>query len=182
MSELPLIYAFDGVVLLRGPNLLVFYELHPPFRVKNMHLKEWKNIARCEKRCCMNECCQIKNQFWFRCQTLWPYHVQSISSRPITEVKQCRAWLKLGWETAWEHKLLLPFRLNSEMNKQLNVLFYCFQPANSTSAFLSTGKWTFFGESCNFFKRPNWSLLGDSHAKQCENHQKSSMWRHFWPF
>ena len=36
-----------------------------------------------------------------------PYHVENTSSRPITEVKQRWAWLVLGWETAWEHQVLL---------------------------------------------------------------------------
>ena len=29
-----------------------------------------------------------------------PYHVENIGSRPITEVKQRRAWLVLRWVTA----------------------------------------------------------------------------------
>ena len=36
-----------------------------------------------------------------------PYHVKSTGSRPITEVKQRRARLVLGWVTAWEHRVLL---------------------------------------------------------------------------
>ena len=36
-----------------------------------------------------------------------PYHVESTGSRPITEDKQRRAWLVLGWVTAWEHRVLL---------------------------------------------------------------------------
>ena len=35
-----------------------------------------------------------------------PYHVKYIGSRPITEVKQRRAWLVLRWVTAWEHHVL----------------------------------------------------------------------------
>jgi hypothetical protein len=34
---------------------------------------------------------------------LRPYHVESTSSRPITEVKQHWAKLVLGWVTAWEY-------------------------------------------------------------------------------
>jgi hypothetical protein len=34
---------------------------------------------------------------------LGPYHVESTGSRPITEVKQRRARLVLGWVTAWEY-------------------------------------------------------------------------------
>ena len=37
---------------------------------------------------------------------LRPYHVESTSSRPITEVKQRRARLVLGWVTAWEYRVL----------------------------------------------------------------------------
>ena len=36
-------------------------------------------------------------------QCVGPYHVESTSSRPITEVKQHRAALVLGWVTAWEY-------------------------------------------------------------------------------
>ena len=36
-----------------------------------------------------------------------PYHVENTSSRPITEVKQHRARLVLGWVTAWEHRVPL---------------------------------------------------------------------------
>ena len=36
-----------------------------------------------------------------------PYHVEHTGSRPITEVKQRRAGLVLGWVTAWEHLVLL---------------------------------------------------------------------------
>ena len=34
-----------------------------------------------------------------------------VGSRPITEGKQHRAWLVLGWETAWEHQVLYFFCL-----------------------------------------------------------------------
>ena len=37
---------------------------------------------------------------------LRPYHVENTGSRPITEVKQRRAWLVLRWVTAWEHHVL----------------------------------------------------------------------------
>ena len=45
----------------------------------------------------------------FLCQR--PYHAERTGSRPITEVKQRRARLVLGWETAWEHRVLLAFFL-----------------------------------------------------------------------
>ena len=38
-----------------------------------------------------------------------PYHVEHTSSRPNTEVKQHWARIVLGWETAWEHRVLLAF-------------------------------------------------------------------------
>ena len=38
-------------------------------------------------------------------QCLRPYHVENTGSRPITEVKQRRAWLVLGWVTAWEYQV-----------------------------------------------------------------------------
>ena len=37
---------------------------------------------------------------------LRPYYVESTGSRPITEVKQRRARLVLGWVTAWEYRVL----------------------------------------------------------------------------
>ena len=42
---------------------------------------------------------------------LWqrPYHAEITGSRPITEVKQHRARLVLGWVTAWEPRVLLSF-------------------------------------------------------------------------
>ena len=49
---------------------------------------------------------QVQEHFCFRYQWLQPYHVECAGSRPITEVKQRRAWLVLGWETAWEHQVL----------------------------------------------------------------------------
>jgi hypothetical protein len=39
----------------------------------------------------------------FKC--LRPYHVENTGSRPITEVKQRRARLVLGWVTAWEYRV-----------------------------------------------------------------------------
>ena len=37
---------------------------------------------------------------------LRPYHVENTTSRPICHVKQRRAWLVLGSETAWESQVL----------------------------------------------------------------------------
>ena len=41
-----------------------------------------------------------------RNKCLRPYLVEHTSSRPITEVKQLRARLVLGWVTAWEYRVL----------------------------------------------------------------------------
>ena len=43
------------------------------------------------------------------CRCVRPYHVENTGSRPITEVKQRRAWLVLRWVTAWEHHVLYTF-------------------------------------------------------------------------
>ena len=55
----------------------------------------------------------IKSRSWWGIFTYIsrqrPYHVEYTSSRSITEVKQRRARLVLGWETAWEHRVLLAF-------------------------------------------------------------------------
>ena len=40
------------------------------------------------------------------CYCLRPYHAEYTGSRLITEVKQRRAWLVLGWVTAWESQVL----------------------------------------------------------------------------
>ena len=37
---------------------------------------------------------------------LRPYHPEHARSRLISEAKQGRAWLVLGWETAWEYQVL----------------------------------------------------------------------------
>ena len=41
---------------------------------------------------------------------LWPYHPKCNSSHPISEAKQSRAWLGLGWEIAWEYQVPWAFR------------------------------------------------------------------------
>ena len=37
---------------------------------------------------------------------LRPHHPQRARSRLISEAQQGRAWLVLGWETAWEYRVL----------------------------------------------------------------------------
>ena len=63
-----------------------------------------------------------------------PYHVENTGSRPITEVKQRRARLVLGWVTAWEHRVLLAtffffFLTDSTLNLPLFV--HLFLPAEA---------------------------------------------------
>ena len=47
-----------------------------------------------------------KIHFLTLCYCLRPYHAEYTGSRLITEVKQRRAWLVLGWVTAWESQVL----------------------------------------------------------------------------
>jgi hypothetical protein len=47
----------------------------------------------------------IKAQIKMFDQCLGSYHVECTGSRPITEVKQRRARLVLGWVTAWEYRV-----------------------------------------------------------------------------
>ena len=49
------------------------------------------------------ECIFVETDIDACTNCLGPYHVESTSSRPITEVKQHRAALVLGWVTAWEY-------------------------------------------------------------------------------
>ena len=61
-----------------------------------------------------------------------PYHVENTGSRPITEVKQRRARLVLGWVTAWEHRVQLAssflffFFKRQEIDKELYIFGECY--------------------------------------------------------
>ena len=46
-----------------------------------------------------------KIHFLTLCYCLRPYHAEYTGSRLITEVKQRRARLVLGWVTAWEYRV-----------------------------------------------------------------------------
>ncbi len=46
-----------------------------------------------------------KNKIFIENSCLGSYHVECTGSRPITEVKQRRARLVLGWVTAWEYRV-----------------------------------------------------------------------------
>ena len=67
-----------------------------------------KNYGR-TLTCCgqpLNSCEGLTEILLFRpSYRLRPYHVESTGSRPITEVKQRRARLVLGWVTAWEYRV-----------------------------------------------------------------------------
>ena len=55
---------------------------------------------------CLANDCELIDLARFSCvPRLRPYHVESTGSRPITEVKQRRARLVLGWVTAWEYRV-----------------------------------------------------------------------------
>ena len=60
----------------------------------NRHHLAWCSTKRFPTHC---ELCQR------------PYQAEWNGSRQITEVKQRWAWIVLGWETAWEHQVLLTF-------------------------------------------------------------------------
>ena len=46
---------------------------------------------------------------FYQCQSHRPYHLEHTASRPLSEVKQGRARLVLGWETAWENWVSMAF-------------------------------------------------------------------------
>ena len=48
---------------------------------------------------------EFKSKIKMLNECLGPYHVECTGSRPITEVKQRRARLVLGWVTAWEYRV-----------------------------------------------------------------------------
>ena len=47
----------------------------------------------------------VRFEFQLEYVCLGSYHVECTGSRPITEVKQRRARLVLGWVTAWEYRV-----------------------------------------------------------------------------
>src|SRR5512137_927544 len=61
-----------------------------------------------EEMSCSN--CKEKKVHLGHCQ--WPYHTESAGSHLNTKVKQCWAWLVLGWETTWELQVPLTFCFN----------------------------------------------------------------------
>ena len=62
---------------------------------------------------------------WHQC--LRPYHVESTSSRPITEVKQHWAKLVLGWVTAWEYLVSQAFTFFSIPSKKNEIMHISWQ-------------------------------------------------------
>ena len=69
----------------------------------------WLSVCLCV---CLPVCLHVPSHVSFMRPTLAgsnclrPYHTEHARSRPISEAKQCRAWLVLGWETAWEYQVL----------------------------------------------------------------------------
>src|SRR4029434_1365797 len=71
------------------------------------------SVCLCVCLCvCLPVCLHVPSHVSFMRPTLSgsnclrPYHTEHARSRPISEAKQCRAWLVLGWETAWEYQVL----------------------------------------------------------------------------
>ena len=91
------------------------YALSPPTRVKYMG---WKgNVSKVwALSVCHNVDISLSPDEWAAhwlyivyqegSLRLRPYQPEYARSRPISEAKQGRAWLVLGWETAWEYQVL----------------------------------------------------------------------------
>ena len=87
-----------------------------------------------------------------------PYHVESTGSRPITEIKQRRARLVLGWVTAWEHRVLLasmfwPFFLFSFFVVVVSDVSPSVQTAWQCDVFFSSVLFFFSFSCCLFLKK-----------------------------
>ena len=67
-----------------------------------------------------------------------PYHAEHTSSRPITEVKQHWARIVLGWETAWEHRVLLAFYFASIYLKTAKTAYFGSAPLPNEADLLKT--------------------------------------------
>ena len=123
----------------------------------------------------------IYNTFLTRIFSQRPYHAECTSSRPITEVKQHWALLVLGWETAWEHRVLLAFcnftcrsfyslnviniiiRLRVVLSRPANCAVLCLIFGSSTSAsFLLRRYQSFHHHHCHH--HPQQPLTLPSHA------------------
>ena len=82
----PYLHSFKAVAVAQG-MMLDKEDLTQCLAAEILGVEEWHPCAK-ESEC------------------LRPYHVENTRSRPITEVKQRRARLVLGWETAWEYRVL----------------------------------------------------------------------------
>src|SRR4029434_6458135 len=74
------------------------------------------SVCLCVCLCvCLPACLHVPSHVSFMRPTLSgsnclrPYHTEHARSRPLSEAKQCRAWLVLGWEIAWEYQVLQAF-------------------------------------------------------------------------
>ena len=50
--------------------------------------------------------CPVVELLGYMVVCLQPYQPEGARSRLISEAKQGRAWLVLGWETTWEYRVL----------------------------------------------------------------------------
>ena len=72
-----------------------------------MNLMRFVSLVQFEGN--LNYCWHINIQKLWRNISQLPYHVEYTGSRLITKVKEHWAWVVLGWETTWEHQVLLAF-------------------------------------------------------------------------
>ena len=91
-------------------------DIHPALHLNNtytLHIHKYTYTTHYFKCAWKRKSCfrllldKAKSKFLYLRQR--PYHVESTSSRPITEVKQRWARLVLGWVTAWEPRVPLAF-------------------------------------------------------------------------
>ena len=61
----------------------------------------------------------------FHC-CLRSFHVEYTRSRPITEVKQHRARLVLGWVTAWEYRVSKASHFASDHRTFANIYYQAY--------------------------------------------------------
>ena len=85
-----------------GRSVSVLLSLFSPVRNVSLQTSD-RNCVRKDVKCVRP---LLKRPFSCMCNRLRPYHSEHARSRLISEAKQGRAWLVLGWETAWEYQVL----------------------------------------------------------------------------
>lgn len=95
-------------VMLFSSRLRVSYENCPLFYPLAMLPRRWTASTAQTRGNSQMPRLQVptKVQILAHFSRLRPYHRENTGSRPITEVKPCRAGLVLGWVTAWEYPVL----------------------------------------------------------------------------